>query len=88
MNLRGCKAKLTQQEMEAIDALVQKHPDFTIRETKETLQLNISEGTIRQAASKHWIMSEKEELHTSERERPRCEGKTYTEGRIRKETTG
>ena len=29
VNQRGRKVKLTQQDMEAIDALVQKHPDFT-----------------------------------------------------------
>lgn len=52
VNQRGRKAKLTQQDMEAIDALVQKRSDLTIREIKETLQLNACEETVRKAVIK------------------------------------
>lgn len=88
VNQRGRKTKLTQQDMEAIDALVQKHPDFTIREIKETLQLNVCEETVRQAVIKLGYRVKKKSIHASEQERSRCAGKTYTVERTRKGAAG
>ena len=61
VNQRGRKPKLTQQDIEAIDSLVQKHPDFTIREIKETLQLKVREENHPQSGYQTWIPGEKEE---------------------------
>ena len=83
---RGRKAKLTQQNMKALDALIQKHPDITIREIKETLQLNVCEETVRKAVIKLGYRVKKKIIHASERERSRCEGKTYTVERTREAT--
>lgn len=41
VNQRGRKAKLTQENINAINALLQERPDITIREIKETLNLNV-----------------------------------------------
>ena len=88
VNERGRKAALTKQNMEAIDALIQKQPDITLREIKETLQLDVCIETIRKAVIKLGYRRKKKSIHASEQERPRCEGKTYTVERIRKETAG
>ena len=88
VNQRGRKAKLTQQDIKAINALVQKHPDYTIREIKETLQLNVCEETVRKAVIKLGYRVKKKSIHASEQECPRCKGKTHTVERIRKDTTG
>lgn len=52
VNQRNRKAKLTQQDVEAIEALVQKRPDITTREIKEILHLNVCAETIRKAVVK------------------------------------
>lgn len=78
VNQRGRKAKLTQQEVDAIDALVHKQPDITIREIKEKLHLNMCEETVRKAVIKLGYRVKKKNIHASEQERSRCEGKTYS----------
>lgn len=75
---RGRKAKLTQQNIDAIHALLQKQPDITIREIKEKLCLNVCEETIRKTVVHLGYRVKKKSIHASEQERPRCEGKTYT----------
>ena len=87
VNQRGYKAKLTHLDMGAIDALIQKHPVLTIREIKETLQLNTCEETVRKAVIKLGYQVKKKSIHASEQERPRGEGKMYTVERTQKETT-
>ena len=88
VNQRGRKAKLTQQDIESINDLVQKRPDITIREIKETLQLNACVETIRKAVMKLGYRVKKKRIHASEQERPRCESKTYALERTRKITAG
>lgn len=85
VNQRGRKAKLTRQNIEAINNLIQKRPDITILEIKETLQLNACVETIRKAVIKLDYRVKKKSIHASEQERSRCEGKTYTVERTRKD---
>ena len=56
--------------------------------TKETLQLNVCEETVRKAVIKLGYRVKKKIIHASERERSRCEGKTYTVEKTRKDTAG
>lgn len=86
VNERGRKCALTGQDVEAIDILIQKQPDITLREIKETLQLKVCIETIRKAVIKLGYHMKKKSIHASEQDRPRCEGKTYTVERTRKET--
>ena len=86
VNQRGRKAKLTQKDIEAIDALVQKQPDITIHEIKESLHLDVCDETVRKAVVRLGYRVKKKSIHASEQERPRCEGKTYTVERTRKDT--
>lgn len=88
VNQRGRKAKLTQQNIEAINDLIQKRPDITIREIRNTLQLKVCEETIRKAVIKLGYRIKKKSIRASEQERSRCEGKTYTVERTRKDTAG
>ena len=85
VNQRGRKAKLTRQNIEAINDLIQKRPDITILEIKETLQLNACVETIRKAVIKLDYRVKKKSIHASEQERSRCEGKTYTVERTQKD---
>lgn len=86
VNQRGRKAKLTQKDIEAIDALVQKQPDITIHEIKETLHLEVCDETVRKTVIRLGYRVKKKSIHASEQERPRCEGKTYTVERTRKDS--
>ena len=76
VNQRGRKAKLTQQDIDAINNLVQNQPDITIREIKEKLYLDVCEETVRKAVIKLGYRVKKKSIHASEQERSRCEGKT------------
>ena len=76
VNQRGRKAKLTQQEIDAINTLVQKQPDITIREIKEKLHLNVCEETVRKTVIKLGYRVKKKSIHACEQERSRCKGKT------------
>lgn len=76
VNQRGRKAKLTQQDLDAINNLVHEQPDITIREIKEKLHLDVCEETVRKAVIKLGYRVKKKSIHASEQERPRCEGKT------------
>lgn len=76
VNQRGRKAKLTQQDLDAINNLVHEQPDITIREIKEKLHLDVCEETVRKAVIKLGYRVKKKSIHASEQERPRCEVKT------------
>lgn len=80
---RGRKAKLTQENIDAINTLVQKRPDITIREIKETLNLNVCPETIRKTVVRLGYRVKKKSIHASEQERSRCKGKTETLERTR-----
>lgn len=83
VNQRGRKAKLTEADKKAIDTVVQKQPDITLHEIKETLRLNVCEETIRKAVLQLGYRVKKKSIHASEQERPRCDEKTYTVERTR-----
>lgn len=52
-HLRGRKPSLSEEDIRNIDNLLQKQPDITISEIKETLNLTVCEGTIRKAVLKY-----------------------------------
>ena len=41
VNQRGRKAKLTRQDLDAVNEMINKQPDLSIREIKERLHLNV-----------------------------------------------
>lgn len=84
---RGRKAKLTPENIHAIDELVQKQPDITIREIKEKLCLNVCEETIRKTVVSLGYRVKKKSVHASEQERSRCERKTCTMERTKEDHT-
>ena len=78
VNQRGRKAKLTRQDLDAVNDLVNKQPDLSIREIKERLHLNVCEETVRKAVIKVIKLGyrvKKKSIHASEQERSRCESK-------------
>ena len=70
VNQGGRKAKLTRQELDAVNDLVNKKPDLSIHEIRERLHLNACEETVRKYRVK------KKRIHASEQERSRCKGET------------
>ncbi len=68
---RGRKHALTPEELQNIDRVVQQEPDITINEIMDTLQLKVSDETVRQAVLKLGYVYKKKSLHASEQERPR-----------------
>lgn len=76
VNQRGRKAKLIQQDLDAINNLVQNQPDTTIREIKERLHLDVCEETVRKAVINLRYRVKKKNIHASEQERSRYEGET------------
>ena len=75
VNQRGRKAKLTRQDLDAVNDLINKQPDLSIREIKERLHLNVCEETIRKAVIKLGYRVKKKSVHASEQERSRRESK-------------
>jgi len=73
---RGRKALLHEKEKEQIRECIQKTPDITIAEIRDTLRLTVSESTIRRAVIAMGYRFKKKSLHATERDRPRCSGKT------------
>ena len=53
-----------------IDNLIQQQPDITINEILDTLQLKVSDETVRKAILKLGYVYMKKSLHASEQERP------------------
>ncbi|NLK37257.1 MAG: transcriptional regulator [Epulopiscium sp.] len=73
--LRGRKPSLNQDDIQNIKHLIQKQPDITIKEIMNTLDLAVSDETVRKAILKLGYVYKKKSLHASEQERPRCERK-------------
>ena len=73
---RGRKAKLTEQDKEAIKNCILEKPDITIHEINEKLQLPVSDEQVRRTVKKIGFRRKKKSMHAAERERPRCAGKT------------
>ena len=73
---RGRKAKLTEQDKEAIKNCILEKPDITIHEINEKLQLPVSDEQVRRTVNKMGFRRKKKSMHAAERERPRCAGKT------------
>ena len=70
-SLRGRKPVLSDDDIVHIDNLIQQQPDITINEIIDTLQLKVSDETVRQAVLKLGYVYKKKSLHASEQERPR-----------------
>ena len=51
-SLRGRKPSLSQKDIENIDCLIQQQPDITINEIIDTLQLHVSDETVRKTILK------------------------------------
>ena len=75
-SLRGRKPSLSQKDIQNIDCLIQQQPDITINEIIDTLQLHVSDETVRKTILKLGYVYKKKSLHASEQERPRCTAKT------------
>ena len=75
VNQRGRKAKLTRQDLDAVNEMISKQPDLSIREIKERLHLNVCEETVRKAVIKLSYRVKKKSIYASEQERSRCESK-------------
>ena len=71
-SLRGRKPSLSQKDIENIDCLIQQQPDITINEIIDTLQLHVSDETVRKTILKLGYVYKKKSLYASEQERPRC----------------
>ncbi len=68
---RGRKPSLSEQDIRRIDELIQKQPDITLPEIRETLNLPVTTETIRQKVIGLGYTYKKKSLHAEERERPR-----------------
>ncbi len=75
-SLRGRKRVLSEEDIRNIDQLIQEQPDITINEILETLQLHVSDETVRKVIIKLGYVYKKKSLHASEQERPRCPAET------------
>ena len=71
ISLRGRKHVLSNDDIIHIDNLIQQQPDITIHEIMDTLQLKVSDETVRKAVLKLGYVYKKKSLHASEQERPR-----------------
>lgn len=74
---RGRKALLHEEEKKQIRECIKKAPDITIAEIRDKLKLPVSESTIRRAVIAMGYRFKKKSLHATERDRPRCDRKTY-----------
>ena len=72
---RGRKSKLTAEDEEHIRELIENNNDITIREIKETLNLNVGDETVRRRVVKMGFRYKKKSLHATERDRSRCGSK-------------
>ena len=72
VNQRGRKAKLTWQDLDAVNDLINTQPDLSIREVRKRL---LCEKTVRKAVIKLGYRVKKKSIHASEQERSRCESK-------------
>ena len=75
VNQPGRKAKLTRQDLDAVNDPLNKQPALSIREIKERLHLNVCEETVRKAVIKLGYRVKKKSVHASEQERSRRESK-------------
>lgn len=80
-NLRGRKPVLSAEDLNRIDTLIQNQSDITLQEIIDTLQLKVSDETVRKAVLKLGYVYKKKSLHASEQERSRCERETQKLGK-------
>ena len=76
INQRGRKAKLTRQDLDAVNDLVNKQPDLSICEIRKRLHLNVCEKTVRKAVIKLGYRVKKKSIHASEQECSRWKSET------------
>ena len=72
---RGRKRKITTEDDERIKKLINENNDITIREIKETLELDVSDEAIRQHVVNLGFRYKKKSVHAAERDRARCSSK-------------
>ena len=77
---RGRKPVLTEEDKKNIQQCVDKQPDITINEIRETLHLTASYSTVERAVRAMGYTLKKKSLYASERDRVRCGGKTKRMG--------
>jgi len=88
-SLRGRKAKLSQEEINQVNAALQKQPDITLGELVEQLHLHISPSRLgRIVREKLGYSFKKKVIHASEQERPRCAGKARSMERTNGKDSG
>ncbi len=75
--------ELLVQSYEETHNASEEKPDITINELKEKLALKASPQTIGRAVRAMGYRYKKKTVSATEKERPRCAGKTYRVARIR-----
>ena len=73
VNQRGHKAKLTWQDLDAVNDLINTQPDLSIREIRKRL---LCEKTVRKAVIKLGYRVKKKSIHASEQECSRWKSET------------
>lgn len=81
-NQCGRKPVLSQEELKQIKEQIDTQNDITIDELRDTLNLKASYSTVERAVRKMGYTYKKKSIHASERNRLRCEGKTYCVERV------
>lgn len=74
-NKRGRKRKITSADDERIKKLIDENNDITIREINETLELGVTDESIRQHIVKLGYRYKKKSVYAAERDRSRCGSK-------------
>lgn len=82
VNRRGRKQILSEEDRRHIKERIEAQNDITIEELREVLKLKASYSTVERAVRKMGYTYKKKSLYASERDRLRCEGKTYRVERI------
>lgn len=74
-NQRGRKRKITTEDEEKIKKLIDENNDITIREINETLELGVTNESVRQHVVKLGYRYKKKSVYAAERDRSRCGSK-------------
>lgn len=72
-NLRGRKPKMTADDLQRLKAAIEEHPDKTLGELREELNLPCSESRLSRIVREQLgFRRKKKVIHAAEQERPRC----------------
>lgn len=84
---RGRKHLLSQENLKHIREQIEAQNDITIEEIRKALNLKASYSTVERAVRNMGYTYKKKSLYASERDRLRCEGKTYRVERVLKKSS-